>query len=114
MGTVPHMPPELLVEGLLTKAGDVWAFGILMWWVHQLMWQAVHCLPSCGAWSRRLPCATAPFWHLVQQESGMPCTLSSLMAHPSSGWCLQGTVHQQQSLGRHEVGSIPLTHARLI
>ena len=46
MGTVTHMPPELLMEGLLTKAGDVWAFGILMWWVQQLFWQAVHCLPS--------------------------------------------------------------------
>ena len=45
MGTVTHMPPELLMEGLLTKAGDVWAFGILMWWVHQLLWQAVDCLP---------------------------------------------------------------------
>lgn len=26
-GTVTHMPPELLMEGKLTKAADVWAFG---------------------------------------------------------------------------------------
>eukprot|EP00891_Asterochloris_glomerata_P004428 jgi/Astpho2/4428/Aster-00044 len=30
-GTVTHMPPELLVEGLLTKAADVFALGILIW-----------------------------------------------------------------------------------
>lgn len=30
-GTVTHMPPELLMEGKLTKAADVWAFGILLW-----------------------------------------------------------------------------------
>ena len=27
-GTVTHMPPELLMDGKLTKAADVWAFGM--------------------------------------------------------------------------------------
>jgi len=30
-GTVTHMPPELLCEGRLSKAADVYAFGVLMW-----------------------------------------------------------------------------------
>ena len=31
VGTVTHQPPELLREGLLTPAADVWAFGVLLW-----------------------------------------------------------------------------------
>lgn len=30
-GTVTHMPPELLTEGKLSKAADVYAFGVLIW-----------------------------------------------------------------------------------
>lgn len=30
-GTVTHMPPELLSEGRLSKAADVYAFGVLLW-----------------------------------------------------------------------------------
>mmetsp|Transcript_19044 Transcript_19044/g.32598 ORF Transcript_19044/g.32598 Transcript_19044/m.32598 type:complete len:905 (+) Transcript_19044:39-2753(+) len=30
-GTITHMPPELLTDGLLTKATDVYSFGVLMW-----------------------------------------------------------------------------------
>ena len=30
-GTVTHMPPELLMEGKLSKAADVYAFGVLLW-----------------------------------------------------------------------------------
>eukprot|EP00208_Stichococcus_sp_RCC1054_P003857 CAMPEP_0206143306 /NCGR_PEP_ID=MMETSP1473-20131121/20046_1 /ASSEMBLY_ACC=CAM_ASM_001109 /TAXON_ID=1461547 /ORGANISM="Stichococcus sp, Strain RCC1054" /LENGTH=721 /DNA_ID=CAMNT_0053538645 /DNA_START=222 /DNA_END=2387 /DNA_ORIENTATION=+ len=30
-GTVTHMPPELLTKGKLSKAADVYAFGILVW-----------------------------------------------------------------------------------
>jgi serine/threonine protein kinase len=30
-GTVTHMPPELLTEGKLSKAADVFAFGVLLW-----------------------------------------------------------------------------------
>ena len=30
-GTVTHMPPELLMEGKLTKSADVYAFGVLLW-----------------------------------------------------------------------------------
>jgi serine/threonine protein kinase len=30
-GTVTHMPPEMLVEGHMTKASDVYAFGVIMW-----------------------------------------------------------------------------------
>ncbi|KAK9807889.1 hypothetical protein WJX72_012343 [[Myrmecia] bisecta] len=30
-GTVTHMPPELLREGRLSKAADVYAYGVLLW-----------------------------------------------------------------------------------
>lgn len=30
-GTVTHMPPELLESGVLSRACDVWSFGILLW-----------------------------------------------------------------------------------
>ena len=31
MGTVTHMPPELLMEGKLSPAADIYAFGALAW-----------------------------------------------------------------------------------
>lgn len=30
-GTVTHMPPELLMEGKMSKAVDVWSFGVVLW-----------------------------------------------------------------------------------
>ncbi|KXZ50686.1 hypothetical protein GPECTOR_15g370 [Gonium pectorale] len=30
-GTITHMCPELLVDGLLSKAADVYSFGVIMW-----------------------------------------------------------------------------------
>lgn len=34
IGTVTHMPPELLMEGRLTNAADVYSFGMLMWEIY--------------------------------------------------------------------------------
>lgn len=31
IGTVTHMPPELLMDGTLTKSADAYAFGVLLW-----------------------------------------------------------------------------------
>mmetsp|Transcript_93865 Transcript_93865/g.265557 ORF Transcript_93865/g.265557 Transcript_93865/m.265557 type:complete len:731 (-) Transcript_93865:150-2342(-) len=31
MGTITHMPPELLMKNLLSPVADVWAFGIIGW-----------------------------------------------------------------------------------
>ncbi len=31
MGTVTHMPPEMLSEGKASTAADVFAFGVIMW-----------------------------------------------------------------------------------
>jgi serine/threonine protein kinase len=31
MGCAEYMPPELITGGLLTKAGDVYAFGVVLW-----------------------------------------------------------------------------------
>ena len=31
MGCAEYMPPELISRGLLTKAGDVYAFGVILW-----------------------------------------------------------------------------------
>jgi len=30
-GTVTHMPPELLIDGRLSKAANVYAFGVMLW-----------------------------------------------------------------------------------
>jgi hypothetical protein len=30
-GTVSHMSPELMADGLLSKAADVWSFGVICW-----------------------------------------------------------------------------------
>eukprot|EP00878_Enallax_costatus_P010057 GHUV01010498.1.p1 GENE.GHUV01010498.1~~GHUV01010498.1.p1 ORF type:complete len:719 (+),score=216.73 GHUV01010498.1:179-2335(+) len=30
-GTVTHMPPELLMDGKMSKAVDVWSFGVVLW-----------------------------------------------------------------------------------
>lgn len=30
-GTVSHMPPELLQEGIMSSAADVYSYGILLW-----------------------------------------------------------------------------------
>jgi serine/threonine protein kinase len=32
-GTLTHMPPELIREGRMSLAADVYAFGVIMWWV---------------------------------------------------------------------------------
>lgn len=33
-GTCSHMAPELMTDGLLTMAADVWSFGVLCWEVY--------------------------------------------------------------------------------
>ena len=30
-GTVTHMPPELLMDGRLSRATDVYSFGVILW-----------------------------------------------------------------------------------
>ncbi|KAK9827953.1 hypothetical protein WJX81_000153 [Elliptochloris bilobata] len=40
-GTVTHMPPELLESGVLSRACDVWSFGILLW----------EMVAGCRAWA---------------------------------------------------------------
>lgn len=32
-GTVTYMPPELLLEGRMTKDCDVYGYGVIVWWV---------------------------------------------------------------------------------
>jgi Protein tyrosine and serine/threonine kinase len=40
VGTVSHMPPELLLEGLMTKSGDVYSFGVILYelWSGKRAW----------------------------------------------------------------------------
>lgn len=33
-GTVTHMPPELLLSGVLSKSADVYAFGVVLWEIY--------------------------------------------------------------------------------
>lgn len=30
-GTLTHMAPEVLLEGIISKAADVYAFGVMLW-----------------------------------------------------------------------------------
>ena len=41
VGTVSHMPPELLVDGVMTKAGDVYSYGVVLWemWNGKRAWE---------------------------------------------------------------------------
>ena len=45
------VPPELLVQGVLTKAADVFAFGVILWelWTGSGAWAGAHALPRCSA-----------------------------------------------------------------
>lgn len=58
VGTVSHMPPELLRYGHMSAAVDLFAFGVLMWEVFtgqaafRYVWQSLNLLvlllDSCG------------------------------------------------------------------
>lgn len=36
-GTITHMPPELLEQGIISKAADVYSFGVLLWQVRRAL-----------------------------------------------------------------------------
>ena len=67
-GTITHMPPELLMEGRLSKSGDSYAFGCLLFsmFTGRLPWadfarMQVGCPSSgWGAPSCNLPCVMLP------------------------------------------------------
>ncbi len=40
-GTLTHQPPETLMEGIISKAVDVYSFGVLLWQVRSL--RTKHC-----------------------------------------------------------------------
>lgn len=67
LGTVTHMPPELLTEGMLSPATDVYSFGVILWemWAGRRSWaglspsQIAHGVTS----GRKLPSLdAAPAW----------------------------------------------------
>ncbi|KAK9807836.1 hypothetical protein WJX72_010653 [[Myrmecia] bisecta] len=43
-GTVTHMPPELLKDGRLSRAADVYSFGVMMWTIYTGRALAEQCL----------------------------------------------------------------------
>ena len=51
VGTVTHMPPELLMDGTLTKAADVFAFGVIL----------------CEMWSGKRAWAGAAIGNIIYQ-----------------------------------------------
>eukprot|EP00891_Asterochloris_glomerata_P000113 jgi/Astpho2/113/fgenesh1_pg.00004_%23_24_t len=92
MGTVTHMPPELLMEGLLTKAGDVWAFGVLMWelytssraWAGMRRGQIISAVTILHQ-HPELPTGTPPAFVV----SGLPAMLVVVPLSPASGGAKQ-------------------------
>lgn len=46
-GTCSHMAPELMTDGLLTRAADVWSFGVIAWEVY--WWDTAGCWVFVGA-----------------------------------------------------------------
>lgn len=47
-GTVTHQPPETLKDDVVSYAGDVYAFGVLMWQVWGKVWRR-HSTPCLSA-----------------------------------------------------------------
>ena len=74
MGTVTHMPPELLMEGKLSPAADVYAFGALAWPpIGTLGRQLGPCCCLCAldreghagsAWTRAARTRSSCSWHV--------------------------------------------------
>lgn len=65
-GTVTHMPPELLMEGKLTYAADVFAFGVLLWSMFTSLrpWQGLQ-RTQVRPQSAPAPASTACYWPLT-------------------------------------------------
>ena len=61
-GTVSHMSPELMADGLLTKAADVWSFGVMCW----ELYKSVRGERVAGWVGARLVAAV--------RDSSLPCT----------------------------------------
>eukprot|EP00891_Asterochloris_glomerata_P005705 jgi/Astpho2/5705/gw1.00079.187.1_t len=74
-GTVTHMPPELLMDGILTKAADVYAFGVLLWemytaekpWAGCRHVQIIHQVTSLNAKPMFPEGTPTPFQELANQ-----------------------------------------------
>ncbi len=48
-GTLTHQPPETLLDGIISKAVDVYSFGVLLWQVGSLIQLDAHNVAVDGA-----------------------------------------------------------------
>ncbi|KAI8463568.1 MAG: kinase-like domain-containing protein [Monoraphidium minutum] len=73
-GTLTHMAPERLIKGKMSAAGDVYAFGIMMWelWAGSSAFTGMHFGQVCQAVSMR--------GHRPDVPAGMPAPYAALMA----------------------------------
>jgi hypothetical protein len=99
LGCAEYMPPELITEGILTKAADVYAFGVITWEIYVGRYARQL---SCGLCAtnvlRCAACCTAPK-HLWPAGSGPLVVLPPWLAtnaphrarHPLARPCLAAT-----------------------
>lgn len=106
-GTCSHMAPELMSDGVLTKAADVWSFGVIAWEVYRCGQAAgrrgqVSCQSAGGV--RAVRCLAGP---AGARASGPASSLLAAAAHACPPCpplppllqrraCLRGTAHASQ------------------
>lgn len=74
VGTVSHMAPELLVEGTMSPAADVFSFGVILWelWAGKRAWDGMSSVQVIFA----VTCEA----RMLEVPEGMPPEYASLMS----------------------------------
>ena len=100
-GTVTHQPPETLKDNVVSYAGDVYAFGVLMWQVWGKVWRGKALHPGCHSDADQLG-----------SKSVGTCVEEAL--HPMSGADQLRQQKCESSQGFHVRSSYPRMYACLL
>jgi serine/threonine protein kinase len=102
VGTMSHMPPELLRYGRMSCAVDIYAFGVMMWelFTREVAFRELH-YGQVGLWSFVL------LWHsyllcgaLLRgvAQCALPCLDRPWPSHSRAHRCLSTVKAQQQHI----------------